>query len=165
MTKDSFDLNEFRHSIYLDAALEEVYMFAASAAGICKWFMGTAVYTESDGRELGSNENASRGCSFSWKWLEKDLEIEGRVLEAAENKKFSFTFGKSFEVSFMLEDSGGRVLFTLHQKYAAGGEKNDFAHINCCTCWVFFLTNLKSVIENGIDLRETIVSDDTLVNR
>lgn len=165
MTKESFNLNEFRHSIYLNAALEEVYTIAASAAGICKWFMGRAVYTEPDGRELGSSENAYEGCSFCWKWLEKDLEIDGRVLKSERNNKFSFTFGKSFEVSFILENSGGRILFTLHQKYAADAEKNDFAQINCCTCWVFFLTNLKSVIENGIDLRETAVKDDTLVNR
>ncbi len=48
---------------------------------------------------------------------------------------------------------------------AAGAEKNDFAHINSCTCLVFFLANLKSVLEHGIDLRETLIDDESLVNR
>ncbi len=28
------------------------------------------------------------------------------------------------------------------------------SHLNCRSCWVFFLTNLKSVLENKYDLRE-----------
>lgn len=165
MTKDSFSLNEFYHSIYLAAPLSKVYSYAASAEGLSKWFMGTVKYILPVGAELESSQNVSQGCSYKWQWLEKDLEIEGKVLEAIEDNKVAFTFGISFEVRFSLESKGGRTIFTLHQKYIEGAEKNDFAHINCCSCWVFFLTNLKSVIENGIDLRETAERDDTLVNR
>ena len=29
-----------------------------------------------------------------------------------------------------------------------------FGHLNCRSCWIFFLTNLKSVLESGPDLRD-----------
>ncbi|MHC4505510.1 MAG: hypothetical protein ACYTFI_19570 [Planctomycetota bacterium] len=29
-----------------------------------------------------------------------------------------------------------------------------FGHLNCRSCWIFFLTNLKSVLDGGRDLRD-----------
>jgi hypothetical protein len=30
-----------------------------------------------------------------------------------------------------------------------------FGHLNCRSCWIFFLTNLKAVLDTGTDLRDT----------
>lgn len=165
MTENNFSLSEFHHSIYLHSHMSEVYYYIASGDGICRWFMGKAEYMDSDGNILNAADSARKEDTFNWHWLKKDLNIKGRVLEAINNELFSFTFGPAFEVTITLKEHGGRTLLTLHQKYSAGAEKNDFAHINCCTCWVFFLTNLKSVLEHGIDLRETLIDDESLVNR
>lgn len=165
MTENNFNLSEFHHSIYLHSHLSEVYYYISSADGICKWFMGKAEYTDTDGNTLNAADTARKSDAFIWHWLEKDLSIKGRVLEARNDELFSFTFGPAFEVTITVKEHEGRTLLTLHQKYADGAAKNDFAHINCCTCWVFFLTNLKSVLEHGIDLRETLIDDESLVNR
>ena len=165
MTENSFNLAEFRHSIYLHSHLSEVYYYIASSDGICRWFMGQAEYTDPDGNVLNSAVPAHKDDSFRWQWLAKDLHISGSVIDAIENELFTFTFGRSFEVTITIKEDNGRTLLTLHQKYTKGAGKNDFAHINCCTCWVFFLTNLKSVLEHGIDLRETLIDDESLVNR
>lgn len=165
MTGNNFNLTEFHHSIFLQSQLNEVYYFIASADGICRWFMGKAIYTDPKGNAINTADAALKNDTFYWQWLAKELNINGRVIEAKENELFSFTFGQSFEVTISLKEQNGRVLLTLHQKYSAGTERNDFAHINCCTCWVFFLTNLKSVLEHGIDLRETLIDDESLVNR
>lgn len=165
MTENNFNLAEFRHSIYLHSLKGEVYYYIATGDGICRWFMGQAEYIDSNGNILNAAVPARKDDTFRWQWLAKDLNISGHVIESAENELFSFTFGKLFEVSITIKEVEGRTLLTLHQKYATGAEKNDFAHINCCTCWVFFLTNLKSVLEHGIDLRETLIDDESLVNR
>lgn len=165
MNENNFSLAEFHHSIYLDAAVDTVYNTIASGTGICKWFMGTAVYQDKKSNERSQNENAQKGDTFRWHWLEKDLSITGTVLEAIVNKNFFFTFGSLFQVSITLSEHNGRVKLTLMQHYSPGAEHNDFAHINCCNCWVFFLTNLKSVIEHNTDLRETLETDETLINR
>lgn len=165
MNENNFSLTEFHHSIYLDAPVNAVYNTVASGKGICKWFMGTAIYHDENGNERSQTENAVAGDAFRWHWLEKDLNITGTVLEAIENEMFSFTFGPLFEVTITLAKLSGRTKLTLRQYYSPRAEKNDFAHINCCTCWVFFLTNLKSVIEHNNDLRETLIDDETLINR
>ncbi|HMQ78227.1 MAG TPA: hypothetical protein PKE39_05495 [Ignavibacteria bacterium] len=165
MTEDNFNLSEFHHSIYLRSHLSEVYYYIASADGICKWFMGKAVYTDYAGNTLNPADTACRGDTFSWHWLNKDLSVSGKVLKTISDELFSFTFGNLFEITISIKEDNGRSLLNLHQKYTAGAEKNDFAHINCCVCWVFFLTNLKSVLEHGIDLRETLIDDESLVNR
>ncbi|MBE2217919.1 MAG: SRPBCC domain-containing protein [Ignavibacteria bacterium] len=165
MNRNTFDLSEFRHSILLSLSSEDVYGFIASSQGICSWFIGEAEFTQPAGRFRLPNENASAGDIFRWKWLGKNLQIEGEVLYSVEGEVFEFTFGKSFIVSVTLKEQNGRTLFTLHQSYRDGVQKDDFAHINCCVCWVFFMTNLKSVAEHGIDLRETLADDDSLVNR
>ncbi len=165
MTEKNFNNESFFHSIYLNAPIDDVYKIIASSGGLEKWFMGKAEYTDASGGVRLSEHTAQKGDAFAWNWLEKDLNINGKILEANTNEKFSFSFGSSFEVTITIKEHNGRTLLTLAQNYTQNAQKNDFAHINCCTCWVFFLTNLKSVVEHGNDLRETLADDESLVNR
>jgi uncharacterized protein YndB with AHSA1/START domain len=165
MTENNFSSNGFHHSIYLNSPIDKVYQAIASADGLCLWFMGSAVFTGVAGNIISPDEPAQKNDTFKWNWLAKDLSITGKVLESDKSKIFSFTFGSSFEVTITLKVSGKRTLLTLTQKYSPGAEHNDFANINCCVCWGFFLTNLKSVLEHGNDLRETLVDNESLVNR
>lgn len=165
MTENNFSSNGFHHSILLNSPVDKVYKAIASAKGLQSWFMGNAVFTGVSGNILSAEEPAQNNNTFKWNWLAKDLGITGKVLSTVKNEKFSFTFGSSFEVTITLKQSSKRTLLTLTQKYSPGARHNDFANINCCVCWVFFLTNLKSVLEHGNDLRETLVDDESLVNR
>ena len=157
-------MQSFRHSIYLNKPVEEVYKYVGTGNGFTKWFIGKSVYSFG-GKTRNDDEYVKKGDAFKWDWLEKDLSITGKVLEAEINNSFKFTFGKSFIVAITVKEDKGRTLFALYQEYAKETNPDDFAHINCCVCWVFFITNLKSVIEFGHDLRETSVDNEELVNR
>jgi len=165
MTEKNFNWNKFTHGIYLNAPSEKVFVFLATATGICKWFMGKAKYYYKDSNIRLGNDFAQKGDSYLWNWLNKDLELKGMVTEVEENKIFQFTFSPLYIVTLRLNSDGKRTQLTLTHEYQESAVKNEFNYLNCCTCWVFFLTNLKSVIENGIDLRETEVKDEMLVNR
>lgn len=121
MTGNNFNLSEFHHSIYLHSHLSEVYHYVASADGICRWFMGKAEYIDSDGNILNAADSARKEDTFNWHWLKKDLNINGRVIEAINNEVFSFTFGQLFEVTITIKEDKERTLLTLHQKYSAEG--------------------------------------------
>jgi uncharacterized protein YndB with AHSA1/START domain len=164
MTKNNFNMNEFSHSILLNAPLEEVFRYSATPNGLTKWFIGAAEYTHS-GKPVPGEELISTGDTYNWKWLAKDFETTGKVVEVIKDERLKFTFGSMFEITISVAAENNRTRFTLTQNYTAGAVKNDFAHINCCVCWAFFITNLKSVIEHGIDLRETVSQDEYLVNR
>jgi uncharacterized protein YndB with AHSA1/START domain len=165
MTENNFSSNGFHHSIYLNSPVDKVYKAIASAMGLQSWFIGNAVFTGVNGNVIPMENHARKDDTFKWNWLAKDLSISGKVLVAIKNEEFSFTFGSSFKVTITLKAINKRTLLTLTQKYSPGAERNDFANINCCVCWGFFLTNLKSVLEHGNDLRETLVDDESLINR
>jgi len=165
MTEKNFNMEKFHHSIYLNVPVKEVYDLFGTAAGLTKWFLGITEYTSGSGFLRNENEFIEAGDTYSWHWLSKDLSISGKVLDVIEGKMAKFTFGKTFNVQMEVKENSGRTLFTLKQEYAEKAGKNDFAHINCCVCWAFFITNLKSVIEYGNDLRETAIDNEQLVNR
>lgn len=159
-------MNEFHHGILLKAAsTDEIYKYFGTPEGLTKWFIGSAEYLYDGNKPRERNEYIKTGDKFTWKWLEKDLSINGIVIEAADNSHVKFTFGSLFEVTMTVKTHNERILFTLQQEYTSGASHEDSAHINCCVCWAFFITNLKSVHEFGNDLRETIWHDEFLVNR
>ncbi len=164
MTKDNFNMDEFTHAIYLKAPLEKVYEYTATPSGSIKWFIGKAKYFYKDKNIRLGNEYVQKGDSFLWTWLNKDLELKGIITEAEKNKVIQFTFSPLYLVTLKFHAEKDKTKLTLTQEYQESASKNDFYYINCCMRWIFFLTNLKSVIENGIDLREKEASDETLVN-
>jgi uncharacterized protein YndB with AHSA1/START domain len=165
MNENSFNMQSFSHSVYLDKPVEKVFDYIAKCDGLSKWFIGVASYVSPEGTEREHDDYVQREDIYEWKWLKKNFSTKGEVLDVQKNELFGFTFGSLFNVTIVLKKDKGRTLFTLTQKYNADTIKDDFAHINCCVCWVFFITNLKSVIENGIDLRETLSNNEELVNR
>ena len=165
MTEKSFNMDCFSHSIYLDCGIEKAYEFIGRTDGFNKWFIGSAEYISGEGIQRKTGEFIRVNDSYKWKWLAKDFSTSGKILESKENSLLKFSFGGLFLVIITINEDKGRTLLTLKQKYVNGVAHNDFAHINCCVCWAFFLTNLKSVIEHGTDLRETETDNEELVNR
>ena len=165
MTEDNFNKKEFSHGILLKADREKVFEYISTGSGLSKWFIGSADYFYNDKSIRLGNEIAKRGDSYLWKWLKKDLELKGFITESDGSSEFGFTFGASFFVKIKISESAGRTKLVLRQCYQESAAENEFGFINCCVCWVFFLTNLKSVIEHGIDLRETEAESEMLVNR
>ena len=155
MTEKNFNLQSFTHSIYLNKPVNEAFDFIALAGGFTKWFIGEASFVSPEGEKRSANDYVQREDNYELKWQNKDFSTKGIVLDVQKNELLSFTFGSLFNVTITLKGDNSRTLITLTQKYNEGAVPNDFAHINCCVCWVFFMTNLKSVIENGTDLRET----------
>lgn len=164
MTEKNFNYERFSHAIYLNASPAEVFENIATATGISKWFIGSASYYYKDSNVRLGSEAAQKGDSFLWKWLNKDLELKGLVLEAEPGKMFAFTFSPLYRVSINLLAEYGRTKLTLLQEYQKSSVRDDFNYINCCVCWAFFLTNLKSVIEHNNDLREREIRDEMMVN-
>lgn len=166
MNEENFNWKKFVRSVYLPVSPTEAYKLAATPEGITKWFIGKALYTSPGGLVRKYNEPAKTGDTYEWDWGYKDFKVTGKVLDTEENKNFAVTFGKSYRVEIIIEDAGAnRTLFKLVQEQMEGEEQDVFNYINCYGCWTFFLNNLRSVTEGGIDLREREFNLDELVNR
>ncbi|MEP7145618.1 MAG: SRPBCC domain-containing protein [bacterium] len=165
MTEKNFNKENFTHGIYLNSPVEKAFEFIATPSGITKWFMGKTRYYYKDLNIRLGDEIVQKGDSYLWTWLNKDLELKGIITESTDNKIFQFTFSPLYIVTIKLISEGDKTKLTLRHEYQESAVKDEFNFINCCTCWVFFLTNLKSVIEYQTDLREMEVDDEMLVNR
>ncbi len=165
MTEENFNKKKFSHGILLKASQDKVFEYVSTGSGLSKWFIGSADYFYNDKSIRLGEDHARKGDSFLWKWLNKDLELKGIITDSDGKSEFGFTFGPSFFVKIKLTESGERTKLVLTQSYQDSSSENEFGFINCCVCWVFFLTNLKSVAEHGIDLRETEADIEMLVNR
>lgn len=165
MTPEYFTWKEFTHAILLNASTDEVFDFVGTSNGLCKWFLGDAVFTN-DGGKVNGGLIPEAGDYYHWKWLAKTHEVAGKVIATDPGHKVKYTFGAAYFVTFTITaEEKGLTRLTLRQQCNEDVEFNEFNYINCCIAWTFFLTNLKSVMEQGIDLRETRITSEMLVNQ
>ena len=85
-------------------------------------------------------------------------------MEVVDNEKLSFTFGNRtpdsdekivVTINVKKEPDGVTRLQLTQENMAAAPEANVYWHMGCNLGWSFFMTNLKGLLEHGIDLRET----------
>ena len=82
MTEENFNKESFSHGILLKASQEKVFEYVSTGSGLSKWFIGNADYFYNDKSIRLGDENAKKGDSFLWKWLNKDLELKGIITES-----------------------------------------------------------------------------------
>lgn len=139
---NKYDWSQFKQSVAVAAPVEKVFKMWSDPKLLRKWFLSDA------------KMELKRNGRFEWEWL-GGIKEYGKILGVRKPSKLSFTFAGSVCDVTMRKDRRGTLL-TLHQheipvtdKYKAG------VHLSCSCGWTFFLTNLKTFLEYGIDLRET----------
>ncbi len=142
MPKKKFDWSQFTQRVAVAAPVEKVFQMWTDPAQLRSWFLADAKI------------DLKKGGDFEWKWI-AGVKEKGKVLSVKKPSKLSFTFaGSVCEVTFKKDKRGSLVI--LHQHNIPETEKGKFdVHLNCSCGWTFYLTNLKTYLEYGIDLRET----------
>ena len=113
-------------------------------------------------------EQIQKGDKYEWDWLHRPKFLSGKVLEIVPLEKVHLMFGNIFNILFEIEETGDRrIRIYFKQSFNKGyyDYENRSTYSEYHVFWGFFLTNLKSVLENNIDLRETAEQNDMLVNR
>lgn len=156
--------NEFTVRGSFKASAEEVYRRWATQEGIESWFLRSSVFKNEAGQERGRNDFAQAGDHFAWLWHGYDDDVvEHRSVLAANGKDFfQFTFTGDCVVSVSIQERSGLTIVELKQDLIPdddNSETNLFVH--CQVGWTFYLANLKSVLEGGVDLRN---KDTTLLS-
>lgn len=135
------------------APLPAVYAAWATAEGLMGWFPMEAVITDARGKEREPGAAATTSDRFRFSWPTGHAEA-GEFLEADGPRRLRFTFGRGIQVSVGLEEAeGGDVMVTLEQTQERSDEENLQVLLGFKEGWAFYLTNLKSVLEGGLDLR------------
>ncbi|MBK9254517.1 MAG: SRPBCC domain-containing protein [Saprospiraceae bacterium] len=151
------DWTSFSLSIGVKASLDDVYNAWTKSSEVEKWFLEKCKYKDTTNTILEGYQNVSTGYTYEWKWFLYDSQEEGRILQANDIDFFQFSFAGDCLVDVELKTIGEYILVTLTQHNKPTDEKSIFnIRIGCLEGWTFYLSNLKSYLETGFDLRNKI---------
>lgn len=155
--------DHFKRLRYVKGSVDLVSDYWLKADLIAKWFLKRATYTSPKGKQRSGGEYPQVGDKYHWSWIQ-DIEATGEVLEVIPGKVFSVTFGENADtkepviVQVTFEQDPNRpdeTIIRLEQSNM-GGDLSQTAHyhLSCNKGWDYFLTNLKALLNYGVDLRE-----------
>lgn len=162
---ENFDWTKFTRKIAVKASLSTLYNAWATSSEIEKWFLSGASFFNQEGKKINSDQAVEKDFSYEWRWFLYDDAETGKITEANGTDFLQFTFAGNCLVDIKLTQENGYVLVELTQKNIPVDEnsKRDI-RLGCHTGWSFYLVNLKSVYEGGLDLRNKDENTFPMVN-
>jgi uncharacterized protein YndB with AHSA1/START domain len=139
--------------MYYLAPLDEVFRRFATAEGLESFFIHRATHVGADGTPRRPDEPVRTGDRYDWVYVH-DFGHGGTFEKVEPGRRVRFTFG-TMSVDVRFRDVGEAVEVDLHQTNCATADpERAWQHVNCRSCWIYFLTNLRSVLAGGPDLRD-----------
>ncbi|MBI1756373.1 MAG: SRPBCC domain-containing protein [Fimbriimonas ginsengisoli] len=158
------DWREFRLRVFVDRSQEAVFSAWVRSGELERWFLTKAEYYDKEGKPLDPAESAVRGCTYRWEWVEGTIE-KGSILTSDGFGSLAFSFGDGCTVALTLARLDGRTAIELLQSHVMTDvDRRERFYVDCLQGWTFYLANLKSVLEGGLDLREKEPVGAHLVN-
>lgn len=150
---NSYDWSQFHVRMYYLAPLTQVFRYFSTAEGLESFFIYKAVHTSRDGTLRRPAEQIQTGDTYHWTYVH-DYAHGGEFLLVETHRLVRFTFG-SMLVDLHFRDMHGVTEVDLHQTNCATVDpERAWQHVNCRSCWIYFMTNLRSIIAGGPDLRD-----------
>lgn len=148
-----YDWSQFHVYMYYLAPLEDVFARFGTARGLESFFIHRAEHVAASGTPRGRDELVQTGDAYAWTYTH-DFAHGGRFTEVEPNRRVAFTFGDMHVVvSFRRVEGATEV--DLHQTGCAPEDPDRaWQHVNCRSCWIYFMTNLRSVLADGPDVRD-----------
>lgn len=155
------DWSNFTKSITIkNTSADKIYASFASSNGMQNWFLRKCNYVNVAGRELDEFEFAEANDTYTWYWYGYNDEVKeaGTIIAANNKDQFEFTFNASgkndMKVKVMILQELDEFRVDLHQYNIPEDDNSKMNYfIGCGEGWTFYLANLKSILEGGIDLR------------
>ncbi|WP_428330990.1 SRPBCC family protein [Mucilaginibacter sp.] len=136
--------------------IRSLYEAWATTAGIEKWFLRKANFYTVPRRTREPEEFIMKEDTYEWYWHGYNDAVfeKGQVLEANGTDFIKFTFSDGSTVSVNIYSRNGLSMVELIQENIP--EEKDPSknlYVQCQIGWTFYMANLKSTIEGGVDLR------------
>lgn len=153
---ETYDWSRFQLRIPIRQEKQTIFRLCTTQNGLESWFLRKASFTKPSGAVIDRDVVVEAGDTYEWLWFgfSDDVIERGTVLEQNGLDRFRFIFGKAGNVTIHLKEEGGELLVELTQDEIPSDENSRVNyHIGCSKGWLFYLANLKSIAEGGIDLR------------
>ncbi len=150
----NIDWTTFTTKIAIKAKLHNIYKAWTVASAIEKWFLSKAIFADTTEMPIDRNKPIEKGYTYAWNWYLFDATEQGKITNANGKDFVQFTFAGNCLVDINLSTQDDYVIVELTQKNIPTDDHSKREiRLGCHTGWSFFLVNLKSVYEGGLDLR------------
>ena len=148
------DWTSFTQRITVDATTRSIYDAWVKPANLEKWFLSSALFSTRDRLPREPDGRIKPGDTYRWMWhgYPDSIVETGTVLEANGHNRIRFTFTDDCIVNIAINVENGERVVELTQERIKPDEKLRI-YLDCSKGWMFYLVNLKSMLEGGIDLR------------
>ena len=150
---EAYDWSQFHVRMYYLAPLPQVFRRFSTAEGLESFFIYKAQHLSADGASRAADKIVQSGDLYHWTYVH-DFEHGGTYTHVERDRLVQFTFG-TMSVAIHFRETEGATEVDLHQTNCAIEDpERAWQHVNCRSCWIYFLTNLRSVLAGGPDVRD-----------
>ena len=152
----SFNWKQFTKRIPIKAPAKSIYDAWTTQQGLESWFLRLAQFTRADKAVRPKNSQAEKGDTYLWRWFGYDDSAteEREILSANGWDRLQFSFSGGCIVTVSIRQENGETICELVQEMPMEDiSEQQYFYIECGKGWTFYMTNLKSVLEGGLDLR------------
>lgn len=150
-----YDWNKFTKRVSINTSENKIYTAWSTQNGLESWFLSKAEFTEPDEKSRDRNSHIQKDDSYLWNWHGyADYVGTGKILQTNEKDFLEFTFTGGCIVNVTIKQEAAETVCELVQMMPHEKEEDrQHYYIECGKGWTFYLANLKSVLEGGLDLR------------
>jgi len=151
---ENFDWTQFSKRVYINSDLASVYAHWTTSAALEKWFLAKALFKTKNGDSISPTEPVQTGDIYQWTWFAQNYHEEGTIIETNGIDYLSFSFAGNCTVKIKMSQVKHQTLVELIQSaIPIDNASKENIRLGCAFGWTFYLINLKSVLEGGLDLR------------
>lgn len=150
------DWSRFLVRIDVKSTTDSLYRAWGTRKGLEYWFLRECLVYDANGNLRAMDELIQAGDRYVWRWHGyPDATTEEGVFMTCDGKsEIQFQFGKAGRCTVRIHEMADVILVDLVQDQIPETESGRMQyHVGCRTGWTFYLANLKSLQEGGIDLR------------
>lgn len=162
-----YNWKQFTRRIPIKASAKAIYDAWTTQQGLESWFLRLASFTKADGTPRPKNSSVEKNDTFKWLWFGyDDTAVEEKEILAVNGwDQLQFRFSGDCIVTVTIKQQDGETICELVQDMPMEDEnEQQYFFIECGKGWGFYMTNLKSVLEGGIDLRNKNLAIQDVVN-
>jgi uncharacterized protein YndB with AHSA1/START domain len=156
-----YNWNEFTRRIPIQAPAKSVYDAWTTQQGLESWFLRLAQFKKPNGELRPRNDRIEAGDHYKWLWhgYTDSTAEESNIISINGWDQLSFGFSGGCVVSVTIAQEEGETICELNQQIPMDdADEKQYFFIECGNGWGFYMTNLKSVLESGHDLRNRNVN-------
>jgi len=162
---ENFDWTSFTKKIAIKAKLSDIYDAWTKASELEKWFLEKVSFFGANQQSLNQDKNVEKDNTYEWLWYLYDDAMSGKIISANGIDQLQFTFEGNCLVDIKLSEKDDYTIVELrHYNIPTDDHSKQYIRLGCSNGWHFYLTNLKSVYEGGLDLRNKDGNLNPMIN-